>query len=104
MDLFEGCWTRFGKDNMSSEWNYTNENVQTATIEVISDADIYKMQSLNFINFIVITDVQFRLQQDNSYNPSSLDVIFLPDLTSGTMALMGDNRKDHTHLEWFQGI
>ena len=103
MESFGGGWTRFGKGNMRSEWNYINEDEQEVTIEVIAEADIQKMQSLGFTQFRVISDVQFWLQQDNSYNPSWLAVTFLPGLTFGQVRLMGDSSTDHTHIQWSEG-
>ena len=103
MKSFGGGWTRFGKDHMSSEWNYINENEQTVTIEVISNTEVFTMQNLTFTKFQVVSDVQFRLQQDDSINPSSLAVIFLPLLTRGNMKLRGDTEINHTHLKLSQG-
>ena len=103
MESFGGGWTRFGKGSMGSEWNYIDEDEQTVTVEIISDADISKMQRLTFTEFRVTTDVKFRLQQDNSFNPSLLNVIFLPDLTPGTMTLTGDDSINHTHLKLSEG-
>ena len=103
MEFFEGGWTRFGRNAMSSEWNYVNEHERTVTIEVISDTDIQKMQLITFTEFKVITDVQFGLTQDDSFNPSWLDVTFLPLLTHDTMRLTGDRLVDYTHLTWSEG-
>ena len=96
MESFGGGWTRFGKGNMSSLWNYVDEDEQTTTIDVISDSDILKMKKLHFTEFRILTDVQFWLQADDSVNPSSLSVTFLPSLISGEMSIVGS--ADHTHL------
>ena len=104
MDFRRGGSARFGKDSMGSEWNYINEDEKTVTIEVMSIVDISKMQHLTFTEFLVITDVQFRLQQDNSFNPSFLDVRFLPLLTPVTMKLTGGRLINHTHLKLSGGI
>ena len=96
MDNYGGGWARFGKGNMSLQWNYVDEDEQTITIDVVTDSDIVSMQSLDLTEFRILTDVQFRLQADDSVNPSSLSVTFLPSLTNGEMFISG--KGDHTHL------
>ncbi len=96
MDTLGGGWTRFGKGNMSSVWNYQDEDAAETTIDVIPKSDISKMQNMHFTEFKILTDVDFWLQADDSRNPSSL--IFL-DLTLDSQDLMQiDGIADHTHL------
>ena len=96
MDSIGGGWARFGKGKMGHQWTYVHEDEHTTTIDVITDSDILSMQSLDFTEFRILTDVQFWLQADDSTNPSSLSVTFLPSLTNGKMFISG--KGDHTHL------
>ncbi|XP_072018223.1 uncharacterized protein [Amphiura filiformis] len=100
METLGGGWTRFGKGNMSSLWNYHNEEVETTTINIFTDSDIIKMQHMHFHEFKILTDVQLSLQQDNSINPSALSVTLLPSFTSGQVRVTGDSNHDHTRIEF----
>ncbi|XP_033642524.1 uncharacterized protein LOC117302649 [Asterias rubens] len=97
MSESEGGWTRFGSADMGSVWNYRDESETEVTLTIISAADIKLAKDLNFNTFRVLTDVEFRLQADDSTNPSSVETRSLPWLEPETLTI-GAGR-DHTRLE-----
>ena len=97
MSESEGGWTRFGSADMGSVWNYRDESETEVTLTIISAADIKLAKDLNFNTFRVLTDVEFRLQADDSTNPSSVETRSLPWLEPETLTI-GVGR-DHTRLE-----
>ena len=102
MDLDGGIWTRYGKSGQGAMWNYVDEDLVEVTLEIISPEKIQQIIDLMFNDFLVQTDVAFRIQGDNSENPSELTGREIPQLEDTLVFVIGYGG-GHTRLEYVTG-
>ena len=102
MALQGGGWARYGLSGQGSVWNYVDQDQTEVTLEIISPSDVKEMIDLKYNRFLVQTDVVFKLQGDDSVNPSRLTTRSIPWLEE-TAVYINANAGDHTRLEFVAG-
>ncbi|XP_038061158.1 uncharacterized protein LOC119731931 [Patiria miniata] len=95
-----GGWARFGKGNMQSVWNYTDEDEAEINLAIISDDEIEAIKTLSFSDFMIRTDVTFSVQADDSTNPSTVHALYLPSLQTVSINIPMDTNNDNTELRF----
>ncbi|XP_030835299.1 uncharacterized protein LOC100892128 isoform X1 [Strongylocentrotus purpuratus] len=102
MDIESGGWARYGRSNQTAIWNYVDEDATEITLDIISPSEVKEMIDLKYNNFLVQTDVVFKMQADDSINPSRLTTRSLPWLVD-TPLFIPDYGNDHTRIEFPSG-
>ena len=102
MDLEGGGWARYGLSGQGAVWNFVDQDQTEITLEIISSSDVKQMIDLKYNRFLVKTDVVFKLQGDDSVNPSRLTTRTIPWLEE-TAVYVNAYANDHTRLEFVTG-
>ena len=102
MDIEGGGWARYGRSNKGTVWNYVDEDATEITLDIISPSEVKEMIDLKYNNFLVQTDVVFKMQADDSVNPSRLTTRSLPWLVD-TPLFIPNYGNDHTRIEFPSG-
>eukprot|EP00057_Strongylocentrotus_purpuratus_P019630 XP_011674104.1 PREDICTED: uncharacterized protein LOC105443016 [Strongylocentrotus purpuratus] len=102
MDIEGGGWARYGRSNKGTVWNYVDEDATEITLDIISPSEVKEMIDLKYNHFLVQTDVVFKMQADDSVNPSRLTTRSLPWLVD-TPLFIPDYGNDHTRIEFPSG-
>ena len=50
-----GRWVKVGPSDMASQWNYTDEDLQDNTFQVITDAETDMIRNLDAVDYMVCT-------------------------------------------------
>ena len=48
-----GRWVKVGPSDMATQWNYTNEDLQDNTFQVITDEEVAMMANLDAVHCVV---------------------------------------------------
>ena len=48
-----GRWVKVGPSDMASQWNYTDEDLQDNTFQVITDEEAAMMANLDAVDYVV---------------------------------------------------
>ncbi|XP_071476539.1 echinolectin 1-like [Diadema antillarum] len=75
--------------SMGDVWRYVDEKEIEAKLEIISLSSIEQMIALNFTNFHVETDVDFKLRAHDGMNPSRLTMRTIPELAQKAVYIDG---------------
>ena len=52
-----GRWVKVGPSNMASHWNYTDEDTEDNTFQVITDAEAEMIRNLDAVYYMVVLDM-----------------------------------------------
>jgi len=102
MVLHGGGWARYGHSGKQDVWNYVDEDAIEVTLEIMNASTIKQMIDLKYSLFVVDTDVTFKMQGDDSVNPSRLTIRTLPFMNHTDVYIDGF-ANDHTRLEFTPG-
>eukprot|EP00057_Strongylocentrotus_purpuratus_P004432 XP_003728682.2 PREDICTED: uncharacterized protein LOC100892128 [Strongylocentrotus purpuratus] len=95
MEIEGGGWARYGRSNQTAIWNYVDEDATEITLDIIDTSEVKEMIDLNYNHFLVQTDVVFKMQADDSINPSRLTTRSIPWLVD-TPLFIPEYGQDHT--------